>query len=158
MTISVRRAKAEDIPWLLTELKKFSEFFTSSIPLFDPDTAEEILTNLVETQIIFVAVRRSVVTGTGVDVFHPIGFIAGALLAHPFNPKIRMLSEFFWWVQEEHRETRAGLLLLNEFTEFGKANADWIGMALEHFSPVNERCLLRRGYKFKERSFLLEVN
>lgn len=88
----------------------------------------------------------------------PIGFVGGYSIPHPFNPDIKLLSEMFWWVSEEHRGSRAGLMLLNAFTSYGKEHADWVTMAIEHNSPINERALTKRGYKLQERSYLLEVS
>jgi hypothetical protein len=157
MTITVRRANEGDIPWLLGELKKFSAFAATKLPIFDPETAEAKILELVQKHVVFLAVRKTSVVGSGIDLYLPIGFIAGAIIPHFFNPKLTVFSELLWWVQEEHRGSRASVLLLNEFTEFGKRHANWITMALESLSPVNSKCLERRGYRLQERSFLLEV-
>lgn len=85
-----------------------------------------------------------------------IGFVSGMLHQHLFNPNIIVLTETFWWVKEEHRGSRAGLVLLNEFTRIGKMKANWIAFTLEHHSPVNDRCLIKRGYAIKEHTYLLE--
>ncbi len=147
MIISVRRATAEDIPWLLSELKKFSEFMDTRRPLLDPETAPEIIQGFIETRVVFLAVRGN----------DRAGFIAGAIVPHFLNPKIRVLSETFFWVCEEFQGSRAALILLNAWTDFGLAHADWVTMAREAKSPMNERCLLKRGYKLQEMAYLLEV-
>jgi len=51
-----------------------------------------------------------------------------------------------------------GLMLLEEFTDWGKRNADWISFSLEDKSPVKDTTLTKRGFRLKERSFILEVN
>lgn len=86
------------------------------------------------------------------------GFIGGVFTQHVFNPEIRVLSESFWWVAPEYRGTRAGLLLLNEFVAFGKANAHWVSVGIEEKSPIHERCLTKRGFKVLEKNYLLEVS
>jgi len=148
MTITVRRATEDDLPWLLGELKSFSTFLGSRHPIFgtEEDTREVIL-NFIRNFVVFIAASDS----------ERMGFIGGYIGPHPFNPKITVATEAFWWVNENHRRSRAGVLLLNAFVEFGKANAEWITMALEAFSPVNDRCLLKRGFKLQEKAYLLEV-
>ena len=76
---------------------------------------------------------------------------------HIFNPKIMTLTEVFWWVKPEHRGSRAGRDLIEEFILWGKENVDWIITTLEENSPVNDSVFLNRGFKPKERSFIMEV-
>lgn len=146
--IKIRRAQAEDIPWLLVELKKFAEIHDSRASVIDEETAPDLIKALVEQQVVFIAEKSG----------EQLGFIGGVLMPHYFNPKIKVLAETFWWVAEEHRGSRAALLLMKEFVEYGKVHADWITMALEALSPVNEKCLTKRGFKLQERAFLMEVS
>lgn len=86
-----------------------------------------------------------------------VGFITGMLLPHMFNPDIITLVEVFWWVNSSHRRSKAGLKLLNAYVDYGKQNADWIICTLESHSPVNDKAFIKRGFKYKEKSFLMEV-
>lgn len=86
-----------------------------------------------------------------------LGLIAGLVVPHVFNPKIQVLQEILWWVSEEYRGSRAGLLLLNEFVDWGKRNVDWIMFTLEKHSPVSDRPLIKRGFRSMETAYLLEV-
>lgn len=149
MTIRVRHARNDDIPWLLEQLRAFDQFFGAGRSLFpsDPLRAQHIVESLIFQHPFHVALE-------GED---RVGFIAGILAPHPYNGAIRQLTEAFWWVAPEYRGTRAGSLLLDAFIEEGKQRADWIVMTLEHDSPVHDRVLEKRGFKPKERSFLLEV-
>jgi RimJ/RimL family protein N-acetyltransferase len=150
LKITVRGATPEDIDWLLSQLREFSNFFGTRRSLFgDDDYSQSAMLNMIQNHIVFIAEREDV---------GPIGFISGYIIPHPYNPEIRLLSETFWWVDEEYRGTRAGLMLLNQFTDWGKKNADWITFALEEKSPVKETCLTKRGFRLHERSFLLEVS
>jgi GNAT superfamily N-acetyltransferase len=163
MTIRVRHARKDDIPWLLEQLREFDQFFGAGRSLFpsDPLRAQHFLEALIFQHPFHIAeyVRR---VGPP-DAFHPgtavepVGFIAGALGPHPYNPAIRQLTEMFWWVAPAYRGSRAGSLLLDAFLDEGKQRADWIVMTLEADSPVHDRILEKRGFKPKERSFLLEV-
>ncbi len=150
MRITVRRATIEDISWLLTQLTHFSRFFGSKRELCgNLPYAEGFLHQLVEKHLLLIA------DGEGVG---QVGFVAGLVTPHPFNPDISLLAETFWWVSEEHRGSRAGLMLLDAFTDWGKKNVNWLTFGLEEISPVSDRCLTKRGFKLRERSYLLEVS
>lgn len=146
---NIRRATVSDLDWLIPQLKDFSQFFGSSIPLFpSEDFARTALAQMITDHLVLIAEHKT----SG-----PVGFISGYLFPHAFNPQINVLTETFWWVQEDYRSSRAGLMLLEEFTKFGRAHADWITFTLEHHSPVRDETLLKRGYRFSEKSFLMEV-
>lgn len=147
-TVSIRRADAGDIDWLVSQCRDFASFFDSRHNLFpDEALAREGLWAMISNHIVFIAQKAGI----------PVGFVAGTLAPHMFNPAIRVLYEAFWWVTEEHRGSRAGLLLLNSFVAWGREHADWIIFTLENHSPVNDSVLLRRGFTLKERSYLMEV-
>lgn len=149
MSVKIRRATEEDIPWLINELRQFAQFFGTKLSLLDEETAPLGLSRLILNHPFFVAEKESV---------GPVGFLSGLLSPHAFNPKITQLTEVFWWVSEEHRQSKAGLLLFQEYVAFGKANADWINCTLEVGSPVKDAFLERQGFRLQERSFILEVN
>lgn len=145
----IRKALATDIPWLVEQLKEFSKFFGGKFSLFPgEDEAAKILNMLIATQPFWVA---QLVDETRV------GFVAGVLHPHLLNPALIVLTELFWWVVPEHRGGRAGLQLLNELHHFGLQHADWIVFTLEAESPVNPQTLERRGFRLKERNYILEV-
>ncbi len=149
MNIKVRLASLDDLDWLASQSKLFCEFFGTKRSLFkDEAHTRACLKNTIENHILFVAER----TDVGL-----VGFIGGIVMPHIFNPDITCLIETYWWVAEEYRGTRAGLMLLNEFVEYGKAHTDWVLMTLESGSPVSDRCLLKRGFQLKEQNYLLEV-
>lgn len=148
MTIT-RKAERSDIPWILQELEGFSKFFGTKRPLMhdNQEYKENFLNNLVDNHACFIAEDNGV----------PQGFIAGFITPHFLNPDIRLLSELFWWVPEKFRLSRAGLKLLDRFLAYGKQNADWITFALETNSPVQDKSLIKRGFRLQERGFLMEL-
>lgn len=147
--ITIRRADAGDMDWLVGQLKEFSKFFGSIHNTFPKEEyARDGMWKMITDHVVFVAQKA----GAG-----PVGFISGYFTPHVFNPDIRVLAETFWWVMEEHRGSRAGLHLLNAFTAWGRENADWIIFTLEEKSPVNDSVLLRRGFRPLERNYMLEV-
>lgn len=150
----IREARPDDVVWLLEQLRAFDQFFGAgrslvpSDPMLAHDTVAELVTRAQASDAAFYI---AVLDGTRV------GFIAGVLMNHPFNPEIRLLSELFWWVDPAHRGSSAGARLLARFEEFGRKRADWITMTLEAKSPVDPSSLTRRGYRHQESSYLLEV-
>ena len=146
--IAVLRANESDIDWIMGELKEFDNFFDSKKSLYgDGVYQRDAMLGMIEKQVVFVAWKNG----------DRVGFIAGFLAPHIYNPDITVLSEVFWWVPVKHRGSRAGLLLLRKFTEYGKQNADWVCLGIEDKSPINERTLTKRGYKLFERNYVLET-
>ena len=146
---AVRPAQLEDIQWMLPQLENFSDFYGTHHQLFGTaESSAQVVQFMIEKHVVFVCERSDV---------GPIGFISGFVNPHIYNPDMNVLTEAWWWVLPEFRGTKAGLLLLNSFTEWGKENVDWITFALPHHSPANDACLLRRGYKLQEKTFLLEI-
>lgn len=150
--IIIRRADPTDIPWLLDQLRAFDRFFGSKHSLFPGEgEARAVLTALITDHCFFIA-QNDVRTG----------FIAGTIGPHPFNPKVTVLTELFWWVVPAHRGSTAGARLLHEFEEYGRRHADWVIMTLEEqtiaLNLIDPVSLERRGFKPKERSYLLEIS
>jgi hypothetical protein len=150
MRVEIRRGAPGDIDWLIGQLREFSSFMGTKRALFgDEEYVRRQVEGMLEHHVIFLAVRED---------GERMGFIGGVYVPHVFNPELTLLSETFWWVTPAHRGSRAGLMLLNAFTEFGKGAADWVTVALEEKSPVDDRCLRKRGYRLLEKNYLLEVS
>lgn len=150
MRVTIRSAELSDVEWLITQLREFSQFFQSKRPLFgDVNHAVKVITDMVMQHLCIISEDD---TGTR------SGFIAGYVMPHPFNPEIKTLTETFWWVDEAHRGSRAGLMLLNAFVGWGEKNVDWINIGIESNSPVSDRSLLKRGFKVAEKYFLKEID
>lgn len=149
MGVTVRPGGAQDLDWLVGELRAFSDFYGTKRKLFETEEyARTGLEKIINDHVLFVAQKGDV---------GPVGFIAGLIVPHIFNPTITVLNEAFWWVKPEHRRSRAGYLLLREFVHFGEQNADWLLFTLETHSPVKDAALLKLGFKAQETSYLLEV-
>ena len=143
----VRRATELDLDFLVEEINEFSKFYDSRVlsGVALDDHMANLIKSVIKDHIIFICEKDGV----------SLGFIAGMIHSHLFNPKARILSELAWWVKVEHRQSRAGLMLLNAYTEIGK-EFDWCIMSLEDKSPINQDCLIKRGFKAKETSYILE--
>ncbi len=162
MTITLRAAAAQDMDWLMVQLRAFDQFASYKRSLVEDDAhARLALKHLVENHVCIIAEGSTCEhvgdCPGGTPCLNRLGFIAGYRAPHPFNPKINVLNESFWWVSPEHRKTRAGIMLLDQFTDIGKRLGDWVVMTLEHHSPVADRHLTKRGYVPREQTFLLEV-
>ncbi len=148
VSTSVRTAVQEDVPWLLQQARAFDAAAGFKHGLMPADEeAISLLHALVGAHVVFVAEVNNC----------PAGFIAGWYGAHPFNQKVRTLTEVLWWVVPEHRGSRAGLMLLERFEQCGRHIADWTILTLEHDSKMREAHLTKRGFRQTERAFLLEV-
>jgi RimJ/RimL family protein N-acetyltransferase len=144
----MRRAEATDVAWLMIQLREFSKFIETKYELYGSDEyTEDGIKILIEKHFLTIATLEE----------KPVGFIAGYFNPHLFNPAILVLCELFWWVVPEHRNSRVGAMLMNEFIDFGKKNAQWISCSLNRFTEVNQKSLLKRGFHEHERTFLLEV-
>lgn len=146
----IRRAKLSDLDFILSELFKFQEFFNSKHSLFGDDDLNRrtVISDLITTHLFLISETHDEAIQTG--------FICGTLTKHFLNPKIRQLSELFWWVTESYRNTRSAAMLFNVFLEYGKENVDWIFMNLEENSPVKAESLTKRGFVLREKNYLLE--
>lgn len=149
--MKIRKAHLGDSEWILEQLKIFSSTYKTKVSLFPKsyDRAQEIISKLIEGQIVLLAET---------DNGEKAGFIAGVLTPHYFNQDIITLTELFWWVEEKHRGSKAGLMLYNEFVKIGKDLSDWIVLCLKFGSPVKEEFFLKRDFKKLDQSFLLEVD
>jgi RimJ/RimL family protein N-acetyltransferase len=147
--VNIRRAEMSDLDWMMVELEKFAAFLDSDRSVWCDDTEYTlgVVRDLIDKHLIFIAEKEET----------KMGFIIGLITAHWFNPEIRQLSELAWWVQEEHRRSSAGLKLLNALVKWGEENCDWVTCSLEANSPVNDDCLIKRGFKKFETTYLKEV-
>lgn len=149
MGIVTRPAESEDIEWVLPQLKEFSEFYGTHHRLFPTnDHAFSVVSNLIDNHFFRVAETPH----------EKIGFLAGTFSPHFCNPDLKVLSELWWWVDPEHRQSFAGSMLFRDFMEFGEEKADWIVATLEHHSPVPEEFILSKGFKLQEKTYLREVH
>lgn len=147
--IEIRKAKVEDINWIIGQVVSFANFYASKISLAaDEEHGRKYLENIINHHVVLISEKED---GTRT------GFIAGAMVPHHFNPKIRTLCELLWWVPEEYRGTKSGSMLLDKFIEIGKDHCDWITFTLEDNTPIPDDFLLKRGFRMKEKSYLMEI-
>lgn len=85
-----------------------------------------------------------------------VGAIGGILSPTLFNPDMTILTEVFWYVLPEYRNTRAGLMLFNKYSERAEEVADEASFSLLTTSTVKKETLERKGFKFCEYAFRKE--
>jgi len=148
MTPDIRRAESQDIDWILGELKIFSKFIGTKYELYgDEKYSKDGLQMLISSHLFLIAEKDG----------KRVGFVAGYITPHLFNPSIKILNELFFWVIPELRGHGIGTVLMNAYIDFGKKNAQWTTFSLNRFTKTNDRSLLKRGFHEHERTFLLEV-
>lgn len=154
LSYSIRKADEKDIEIILQELKSFSDAYGTKMPMFrDYETSKAIVKTYLKDHVFFVAIKRDLA-----DLSEKVvGFITGLLSPHIYNPSIKVMTEAFWWMNPEHRRSGAGLMLLDKYIEWGQKNVDWIIMAIEDDTPIDEKIFLDRGFRLKEKSYLMEV-
>lgn len=149
MSCTIRPATLDDLPAIMAELKQFAKFYGTKKSLYkDDEQTSLVISGFIRDHVFFVAT----------DNDELVGFISGMLLPHMYNPDIATLVETFWWVKESHRQSKAGLKLLNAFVQYGREHVDWIICTIEDESPINEKSFYKRGFKLKEKSFVMEVH
>lgn len=135
----------DDVPWLIEQVSEFIEF-TGYQELFDPEFLPALVTGCVAQHFVIVAYNS--------ESGERMGMLAAHLNAHPFNPRKKLLAELCWWVPRNFRHTRAGIALLVTYTEWGKKNADIVTVCTMDNSPLNQGSLEKRGFKFKEKTYV----
>jgi hypothetical protein len=145
----VSAATATHGEWLIGQLQSFAAFYGTKRPLFpfnDQQYVRDTLETFIRDHLFLVAERDA----------KPVGFIAGVLVPHPFNPAIRTLIEQLWWL-EDQSDTRAAVALVDAFVAHGETHADLISFSLMEKRLVGAGALRRRGFWPAERQYIKEV-
>jgi len=147
--ITIRTATPDDVDWLIGQLKEFSKFNDTKYHVFGEEKeARAGLLGIMSQHFMRLAVRGD----------ERLGFIGAWWVTHPYNSKIPLLAETFWWVDPAHRNGRAGLMLLDEFVAFAREHVKWATFSLLENSPVSDRVLTSRGFRKHETAYLLEID
>lgn len=146
--IEIRPANEGDLNWLVGELREFNAFYKTKKPVFgDEGYVRNKLIEIISYDVFIVATKRK----------QRIGFIAGLLRPHFYNPDIRCLSELFWWVIPTERRTIVASMLMDAFVSIGRDRADWITLSMAPMTPVKCSSFIKRGFVESDKTYLLEV-
>src|SRR3990172_250847 len=147
--IEVRSVQPEDVEWVLSEIKKFSDFYgTKHPPMGDVQHIRNLIEEFSKNHVFIVAENKTV----GL-----MGFIAAMFSPHLFNPKIKCFSCVVLWIAEPYRNSRGASILLKKFIEIGKAKADWTILGVSNKCPLKGSSLENLGLKQTEQMFLMET-
>jgi hypothetical protein len=143
----IRSANSEDYEWVMAQAEEFDKFFDAKFSLVpDKEEAAILFKALIDSHLFLISEINGVRTG----------FITGLISPHFLNSNVNTLTEILWWVDTKYRLGRSGVTLLNAFVEWGKENVQMINFSLEDKSPINDSTLERRGFRYKERAFIME--
>jgi RimJ/RimL family protein N-acetyltransferase len=145
--MKIRKATREDLWWLL-------ENGMEMLKIIDPNKVpnavylNNFVIGLLENGILFVAEKDGKITGMIGGVKHP----------NIYFPEDIDLTELFWWIPEKYRKTRASYMLMKSFTAYGKQEkVARIILSVLSETQLNADALEKRGYKFREAAYVMEV-
>ena len=135
-----------DLDWILGELPKFADYHGEQSWMPDLDAQLDQLLYASRSGYLRIAVSPA---------GHYSGFLMAVMHPHWSNPDKLQATELLWWVVPEARATRAGLMLMQDFTQWAEAHADFVSFSL--VGPAGDKALARLGYKYGERVFTKRV-
>jgi RimJ/RimL family protein N-acetyltransferase len=144
----IRKATVLDLNDIVTEGIKSLKMFNPGWPI-DRAYLMALMREIILTGVIYVDYEGSEFKGV----------ICGKVQAMLWYPEVNVLHELFWWVPEKHRGSSSGLRLLNAFIEHAKNDPSihHVTMTKEHDSPLNPKVYIKRGFSFKEDTYIMEV-
>lgn len=143
-----RRATLDDLPWIMAELPALDRFYGTMLAVLgDTEYVESRLAWLIDEHMVLIAVN---------DVGESVGFAAAMVGPHFFNPILSTLTLTLWWVQQEHRGSRAGGVLLDALESYAARHCHWMIVGMGVNCPVRAGSLTGRGFKLQESTYMKE--
>lgn len=145
----LRRAVVNDIPQLIDFAKAFHKASPYRGMRFNAQKGREfferVITGALEDHVCLVALKD----------LKAIGFLVGAALQPSFSNN-KVATELGWWIEEEHRKTRASVLIYEAYEDWAfRIGCSHVqGAYLPGVSPELDNFYKRRGYTQVESSFL----
>jgi GNAT superfamily N-acetyltransferase len=150
---NLRRATLEDIPTICRMVRDLHEQSNFSQYAYDEERVLTTVTALTKLNV-----------GQGVMLLAEVGGEpAGVLSAtKTYSPTSLepLAMEIFWWVDPAHRNSRAGLLLIEAFEYWGRkidASALVIGLHENKYADRLRRLYNRKGYTLQESQYIKEI-
>lgn len=144
--MNIRPATPDDIPRIIAMGRKFWAQTAHRDIVYCPDSIAESAVEMMAAGLLIVAELDGYVIGA-------IGALAAPLYA---NRAVLVASELYWYVEDEHRDSGAGKLLLQAMEDAARAaGVHTFGMmALEAVEPEKAAAIYKRlGYQPTERTF-----
>lgn len=145
---SIRRATLDDASFIARQLQAFDKeapFDNSFYP--GTDTVLAMVPEYISKHYFMISYRGDIRTG----------ILGACYMPHPLVPSLRLLKEDFWYVDPKYRGTRAGYLLLRDFTRNVRETANIGLISIKVNSGVSHRTMQRVGWKLEGYSFIMEV-
>jgi len=145
----LRLATLEDIPVCMRFARNFHRASPYNTMKFDTIKGEKVL--------------RDIISGNQMDsiiilALHddkPVGFIVG-VANEPVFSSVKIATELGWWVDPEHRGSRASLLIYSAYEDWARrVGCHYVqGAYLPGVSPPLDEFYKKRGYRQVESSFI----
>jgi hypothetical protein len=153
MSVRVEFATLKDFPWILEQLEIQDEWYCDSHGskrrfFVDKEHMSWTLNSLLESGILLIARVGD----------ERVGYIAGWVSPHPYNPEIKVATHASWWVSQDRRHTKAAIQLLLVFKSTAQAlGCDKIIISLAPETPIREESMMRWGFIPSDRCYVMEV-
>lgn len=143
--MNIRRATQADMPVLLMYAQQFIEFMDSRYVVYKEEHIRNILSLIIDKHVFAIAEKDGMI----------VGGIGAMYVPSIYDPTTILLTETFWWVGEEWRNTRAGWLLLDFLITFADVHTLPLVMSsLDKSGEGVDRLLQKRGFNLSEKSWV----
>lgn len=133
---NIRYATLEDIPEILSMGSMFIKYHPMPMS-FDEKKLKDMAINLITKGIFLVAEYEGRLAG----------MIAGIVGDSLFDSNLKQATEYFWWVNEEHRKGTVGLKLFDVFHKVCvDSGADILVVCHTVQTPQLEKIFVRKGF------------
>jgi GNAT superfamily N-acetyltransferase len=146
--MEIRQAEYDDIPHFLTMGRKFAEVADEP---FDRESLTQHLEWILEDEhttafIVF-------------DGDQAVGIVAGIWIPTFWDNSKITATELWWWVEEEHRMSGVGTMLMDALESWAKQVGAWrLGMmTIVGLAPGVEEIYRKRGFRPRENTFVKEL-
>lgn len=144
----IRDMRYDDLDWVINTVAPYTiENDLKRPELYHPEQLEQLFNHTLVNGLSYVCEQHG----------NPVGIVAGLLHGHVFNPDIKMATALFWFVDPDHRNTRAAYLLLqkynNEVERQGRENV----FAIQDYSLKSDRYFTKMGFTPGEKIFVKRV-
>ena len=143
----IRRARVDDLNSLMKHGRDFIAYHPAKLK-WNPKHVRGVVTDMILNHVVIVAA----------DGGNIMGGIGGQVHDNLFDPDEKQLVELFWWVGEEWRNSRLGLMLFDAFEDAASIlNCDSVVMTTTSLTPTLDKLYERRGYECYERTYMRRV-
>lgn len=148
----VRLANPDDATRVVDLMRKFHKDSPYRAIRFEPGKSKDFILGVVKGNI------RNHVCLVGLSDDKVIGFIVGAVGETPFS-SVKIASELGWFVEREHRGTKASYLLFKAYEDWAyRVGASVIQSAyLPEITEGLDEFYKKQGYRPVEQSFIKVV-